>query len=85
MSPEDVSRAKKSDRFATLQTANGVFQEHRRVRLPVGKISKVIDAVVLDGCPNVLPLGQRCLLDGHSLRWDAGAHPVPIDSDGVEC
>ena len=76
LSPEDVTRTKKSDRYVTLQTASGIVRENRRVQLPVGKINKVIDAVVLDGCPNVLSLGQRCLLEGYSLRWDAGMHPV---------
>ncbi len=40
--------------------------------------------MVLDGSPHVLSLGQRCLPEGYSFRWDAGVHPVLPDPEGVE-
>ncbi len=44
----------------------------------------MIDAAVLNGCPKALSLGQRCLLEGYSFRWDLGMLPVLADSEGVE-
>ncbi len=45
-----------SSRPCRQQTA--LFEKIPHIELPVGKINKSVDAVVLDGCPTVLSLGQ---------------------------
>ncbi len=81
---KDEGRIRTTGKFVTLQTANGVVRESRRVELPVVNINKNVVALVIDGCPNVFSLGQRCLIEGYSFRWGAGMHPVLTDPEGVE-
>jgi hypothetical protein len=54
LSAKDEARIKTTDKHVTLQTANGVVRENRRVELPVGKIKMNVDALVF-----MVPMSAR--------------------------
>jgi len=69
-------------RAVTMQTANGIVTENRRISVNVRNLDRPVDAVVLDKSPNVLSLGKLCLRDGFSFHWEAGQQPVLVMPDG---
>ena len=65
-----------------LTTANGNTSAKTSIAVEIGSAGISADAIVLKKAPSVLSLGQRCLDEGFSFRWDAGMQPVLTRPDG---
>ena len=53
-----------------LATANGPVEDGKAVQLQIGPLLEHIEALVLDGTPLVLNVGNRCKLQGYGFHWN---------------
>jgi hypothetical protein len=63
-------------------TANDVAFADSGIRAQVGTWDCVSDFVCMDGSPNLIPIGERCLESGFSSLWINQKFPCFISEGG---
>ena len=58
-----------ADEPVTLKTANGKTESSEQIDRKVPQLGMTIEPHVLDNCPDVLSVGQRCQGEGFEFRW----------------
>ena len=55
-------------------TANGANQANTVIDFDVPELGEVVTPYVMDGCPDVLSMGYRCVVKGCGFYWPPYAH-----------
>ena len=50
-------------------TANGTTQANKVIDLDIPELGEVVTPYVMDGCPDVLSMGYRCVVKGYGFYW----------------
>ena len=74
-----------ADEPVTLRTANGKINSGEQIDRKVPQLGITIEPHVLDNCPDVLSVGQRCPGEGFEFRWKPFSdRPYFVRPDGVK-
>ncbi len=74
-----------ADEPVTLRTANGKTNSSEQIDRNVPQLGITIEPHVLDNCPDVLSVGQRCQGEGFEFRWKPFPdRPYFVRPDGVK-
>ncbi len=69
----------------TLNSANGKTESSEQIDRKVPRSGITIEPHVLDNCPDVLSVGQRCQGEGFEFRWKPFSdRPYFVRPDGVK-
>ena len=82
LKPGEAKKTSKATRPYRMITAAGVVNAERETVVPLACLGSKATAIVMDNSPCVLSLGKRCMQEGFSFVWNAGAKPVLVAPDG---